>query len=181
MEELSLILRLCLGSIFIGTFVSKIRDFRSHIDIIRKYQILPENSIVFLAYIEIAFELVIGIGIILGFVVNLMSLLAAFLLSLYTLAIIINLIRRNTDFNCGCGGVLGDYKLSWNLVIRNVLLLFIAIFIYYMPHQIGTVDEYLKVKDISIMFNETVICIATTFVLIYVFIFILRGFIRLNN
>lgn len=181
MDELSLGLRLCIGSIFIGTFIDKIQNFISHMGVVRSYRIVPENILRPLVYVEITLELIIGIGMILGIMVNFMNLIAAFLLSLYAFAMIVNLIRGNYDLSCGCGGILGDSKISWKLVIRNIVFLLVVIFMNYSPHELGSVDTYLKLGDISVLYNESVLYIVTTFVLLYAFILVLRAFARLND
>jgi methylamine utilization protein MauE len=40
----------------------------------------------------------------------------------YGAAMSINLVRGRTQMECGCGGVAGDQRISWALVIRNCLL-----------------------------------------------------------
>jgi hypothetical protein len=53
--------------------------------------------------------------------------LAAFLLSLYALAMAINLYRGRLRIDCGCGGP--GQMISWALVIRNLTLAAVAIFV----------------------------------------------------
>lgn len=69
----------------------------------------------------------IGIGFLLGFATFYVIPGAILLLIIYTIAIIINLVKGRVDFDCGCGGLVGAHKLSKNLVFRNVLLIFVLI------------------------------------------------------
>jgi hypothetical protein len=44
-----------------------------------------------------------------------------------TLAVAINLVRGNVDIDCGCGGVHGASRLSWLVLVRNAVLILLAL------------------------------------------------------
>ena len=49
------------------------------------------------------------------------------LLAVVTGAVVVNLLRGRTHIDCGCGGPEGRQHLSWLLVVRNALLVGLAL------------------------------------------------------
>lgn len=77
----------------------------------------------------------------------------------YTLAIIINLLRDNRHISCGCGSILENDVLSYNLVYRNVG--FIIVYIWLFMYGKGLLLEK-SILEISVYFLVT-ICIILLF------------------
>lgn len=107
-------------------------QFRGILD---AYKILP-NSIVILAAICIpVLELSIGIGwlvlAVLFFQLSFIPLISIALLTIYALAIVINLKRGRNYIDCGCGfsaknssgNSTGSQQISSGLVLRNIILI----------------------------------------------------------
>jgi hypothetical protein len=84
------------------------------------YRLLPPGAVPVVARALPLAELAVGVGILLP-VTRVSALFAlAGLLSLYALAMAINLGRGRRDIDCGCGGAV--HPLSWGLVARNLVL-----------------------------------------------------------
>jgi hypothetical protein len=84
------------------------------------YRLLPPRAVPVTARALPVAEIALGIGILLP-VTRVPALFGlAALLSLYALAMAINLGRGRRDIDCGCGGA--AHPLSWGLAVRNVVL-----------------------------------------------------------
>jgi hypothetical protein len=122
----SLLASLALALLFANSAYHKLRDLERFEAIVADYRLLPS---VVAATATRALPLVeIGLAAALVFppTARAGSLFAATLLSVYSLAIGINLARGRRDFDCGCGGD-SRQPLGPGLLARNALLIVIAI------------------------------------------------------
>ena len=115
-----LIFRLTLGAIFIYASLDKINDPVTFSDDIRAYQIVPfgfENS---LAIILPWLELLTGIGLVIGVMVDGAALISMGLLVVFIIAIS-SAILRGFNIECGCGlkegEIVGTQKLLENTIL----------------------------------------------------------------
>ncbi|MBO1628368.1 MauE/DoxX family redox-associated membrane protein [Bacillus arachidis] len=118
------------GYIFVTSSLSKFLKFEQHYVTVHAYNIVPESTSRLFAWFDSIIELVIGICLLIGFALKINLIFSMFLLLIYTLAITINLFRGRTNIDCGCGGVVGDGKISNKLVFRNVIMITILITIW---------------------------------------------------
>ncbi|MBJ6950286.1 hypothetical protein JG666_23760, partial [Vibrio cholerae] len=72
---------------------------------------------------------------------------AVLLLLVYSVAISINLLRGRKEISCGCGGVLGNHKLSWMLVVRNLFIGAVSVILLMYPLSLGSLDQALKTNQ----------------------------------
>jgi uncharacterized membrane protein YphA (DoxX/SURF4 family) len=120
-DELLLLIRLLMASIFLSTAISKIKHFDDSILTIQDYKIIPNSFSKPFSVANILLEIVIGSLLLLGIIQKFTSVIGAILVLIYTIAITINLFKGRNDFSCGCGGVLESNTISWWLVIRNCI------------------------------------------------------------
>ena len=71
-------------------------------------------------------ELLLGIGLITGVGLPVVSYGSAALLLAFSATVIINL-RRGREIVCACTGVADEQPISWGLVVRNGLLILAAV------------------------------------------------------
>ena len=96
--------------------------------ILAAYQVLPEALVAPVAWITALLEITLAAAWALGWSLELAALATACLLSLYTLAIGVNLLRGRTYIDCGCGfGAHGVQQLSSRLLLRNAVLIALAL------------------------------------------------------
>ena len=100
--------------------------------VLRDYRLLPDALVAPAAWTIPSAELLIAVAWLAtwggGVPAAVAAVATAALLAGYTLAIAINLVRGRRDVSCGCGLTGGDREyLSWGLVLRNVLLLVLAL------------------------------------------------------
>jgi hypothetical protein len=103
-------------------------------------------------------ELALALGLWLPALRATCALGAAALLSLYGIAIAINLTRGRRDIDCGCGGPLGRQTLSEALVLRNALLAVAAVAaaLPVAPRALGWLDGWTlgaAVAAMTVLYN----------------------------
>ncbi|ENQ3108704.1 DoxX family membrane protein [Bacillus cereus] len=156
MNEIILILRISIGTLFLSSSISKLLYFSKHVVIVEEYKILPKKFTKFFSRIEVSFELICSISLILGLLQPWVGAILLLLLIMYTIGIIVNLCRKRTNISCGCGGIAGDHNLSWVLAFRNLFLIGLIIFLIKNETTFFSLQSFLIYKqDISLIFNHT--------------------------
>lgn len=120
----SITIALFFAYLFIFSAITKIKGFSDHVEIVTSYKVLPSLFSITFSLGFIAVEVISSLLIILRFHVVIGITLLGVLTFIYSIAILINLLRGRRDLSCGCGEVLGDHNLSYKLVVRNALIIF---------------------------------------------------------
>lgn len=118
--------------------------------ILKNYQILPEHLVSIVSRLVPFVEILLGLGWVFTWQIDLVSALTAALLAAYALAMGLNLLRGRTYIDCGCGFAaskqsgenVGMQQLSIWLVYRNLLLIVLALMA-----NIGTTARAFAVLD----------------------------------
>ncbi len=114
-----LIFRLSLGAMFIYASMDKINDPRTFSGDIRAYQIVPFGFEHFLAIILPWLELLTGLGLVIGVMVEGAALISMGLLVVFIIAIS-SAILRGFNIECGCGlkegEIVGAQKILENTI-----------------------------------------------------------------
>lgn len=140
MEELGLFLRICLSTLFLSAGLSKWNKIFHHQLLVEQYQILPKRFVPLFARAEVWIEILSGVGLLVG--ITHAAYAAGILLLMYTIAIIINLLRGRNHISCGCGGLAGDHTLSWWLVTRNLFFFCGALYTTAYGGQLFSVEAF---------------------------------------
>lgn len=120
---LAWILRASLATLFATAAAHKIRDPQSFIRTFAEYDILPRRFSASGAIALVAAELSIATGLLIAPRGIPVGFAAVSLLLIYSLAIIVNLIRGRLEIDCGCLGPASRQPLSAWLVMRNGVLI----------------------------------------------------------
>ncbi len=123
----SLALRAGLALLLTSAAVAKLRDIDGFTAAVANYRLLPATLARPLAGAFVSTELALALALWLPALRAAAAIGAALLLSLYGLAIAINLARGRRDIDCGCGGPFGRQTLTEALVLRNALLALAAL------------------------------------------------------
>ena len=115
-----LLLRLVLGLIFIFAAIEKIITPENFSVSIANYKLLPAEFINITAIILPWIELISGLLLLLGIWVKENSAIITFLLFVFTLAIIISLLR-GLNIDCGCFGTIYGSRIGIMKVVENIL------------------------------------------------------------
>lgn len=138
--------------LFLTTAVDKVIHFNKHLSYLSSYRIIPSPFIRPLLLLFIFTELFLSYSFLSINITFICLFVALGLLFTYTLAIVINLIRGNTNINCGCGSILENDRLSYGLVFRNILLILIVIVIFLIKFNID-INFDLFIRIWVIMFS----------------------------
>ncbi|WP_157721975.1 MauE/DoxX family redox-associated membrane protein [Tumebacillus avium] len=149
MDQLALLLRLLLAFLFFTTAWSKLKKMGEHIGIVEDYKILPKRLVKPFAKGEVYFELSLSLLLIVGIYQDLTALAAVLLLLIYTTAITVNLLRGRKEISCGCGGAAGNHQLSGWLVLRNAVLIVLAMIVYAVNTPLLSADALLSGYSIA--------------------------------
>ncbi len=122
------------GVLFLGAALHKIREFAQFRVVLADYQLLPSVLVMPAACTVVTLELALTLGWLSAlwtpFLVAPSAVVSAVLLTLYGLAVGINLARGRVHISCGCG-VPGannaDQPLSSGIVVRNLVLALLAL------------------------------------------------------
>jgi hypothetical protein len=125
-QALGLALRIAFGLILIIAALGKIRDLSGFSATVASYRLLPSAVAPIFAYSLPAIELGLGASATFGFSVTTTVPMVAGLMLLFATAMAINLRRGRTRIDCGCGFSGSGQRISWGLVLRNLLLVAIA-------------------------------------------------------
>ncbi|WP_229168243.1 MauE/DoxX family redox-associated membrane protein [Bacillus cereus] len=140
-------MKIGLATLFISTGIDKIKKFSIHQLIIKEFRIIPKNQIRLFTILEIFAEIFIGICLFIGLFHTFTLICAVLLLLVYSVAILVNLLRGRKEISCGCGGVLGNHKLSWTLVVRNLFIGAVSVILLMYPLSLGSLDYLLKTNQ----------------------------------
>jgi len=116
--------------LFLLAAIHKISSAAQFRVILQEYRILPEFAVGPATKIVPAVEVLLGIGWLTAASSVVIATASALLIAMYTTAIAINLMRGRVHISCGCnmaGTDDNDQRLTWGLVLRNVLLASLAL------------------------------------------------------
>jgi uncharacterized membrane protein YphA (DoxX/SURF4 family) len=130
--------RILFGALFLYTSVWHAIHAGKLLQSIKDYQIISGSLVPWSGLLFIAAEAGIAITLIFGYFVRPAAIAAAALLSVFTAAMI-SAIARGLGIACGCG--LGDTTVSWFDVVRDVLLIAIALLIAWRTEKEGALAE----------------------------------------
>lgn len=119
--------RATLAIVFLVAAWQKLHELEVFEAALANYRLLPEALLAPAARALPAFELATGLALVIAPFSALGGLAALALLLLVTGAVVINLLRGRRDVGCGCGGIEDEQMLSWALVVRNTVLIMLAL------------------------------------------------------
>ncbi len=105
---------------------SKARALTEFSGVVRNYRLLPEAAVVPVAYAVPVLEAATALALLLGPARPVAGVLALGLLAVFTVAIVVNILRGRTHIDCGCFRTALKQRLSWWLVARNGVLIGMA-------------------------------------------------------
>lgn len=127
MAPFALAIRTLISLVFLTAAYAKLRHWAPFQGVVANYRLLPDAMLAPTAYLIPPVELLLGATLLLGLARPWPELSAAGLLSLFALAMAINLRRGRRHIDCGCFQSALKQTLSWVLVMRNVLLALLMI------------------------------------------------------
>lgn len=101
--------------------LSKMRDLEDFLSTVRGYGLVPDPLNRLIVVVVPLLEFVLGTALLVGVLTHVVVLASAGLLAAFTAWLILALARGRT-IDCGCFSSSAPRRLSWRLVIRNVVL-----------------------------------------------------------
>ncbi len=117
---LALALRACMALLFAAAALHKLSDPMAFRSVLSDYRLVPDGLVTPIAWATGVGELLLAVAFLLPAAGLLPALAAAALLTVYSCAIAINLLRGRRDLDCGCGGP--PQRLHPGLLGRNLAL-----------------------------------------------------------
>jgi hypothetical protein len=147
----SLAPRAGLALLLASAAVAKLRDLGGFSAALAGYRLLPVALVRPVSVGFVTAELALALGLWQPELRVICALGIASLLSLYGLAIAINLARGRRDIDCGCGGPLGRQTLSEALLLRNALLAgaALAAALPVAPRALGWLDLWTLIGSVA--------------------------------
>jgi len=140
---IQIVIRFFLGFIFIYAAIGKISAPHEFAVAISDYQLFPDFSINFLAVFVPWLEMVCGFGLLFGVYIKENSMIYLSLMTMFTIAIIISLLR-GLDIECGCFGSEDSSKVGIVKIGENIVLIFLALFVLITSLNKQPSSTYLK-------------------------------------
>jgi hypothetical protein len=125
--------------VFLQATLHKLFDLTEFKGFVSDYRLLPEFLVAPVAYGLTALEITLVILCLVPAGREIALFLALFLLSIYSVAIAVNLRRGRVQIECGCGGA--AQKLGGHLLVRNAVLGIVALVPLLLPPQNLAVAE----------------------------------------
>src|SRR6266446_4111531 len=115
-------LRVILGLILLTASVTKLGDFRKCTEIVSAYELLPERTVTTTSFFILLTECFVGGCLFIGLLLPWAAFAAAGIFITFTGAVAINLLLGRNEIACGCFGSSSEQRLTWFIVIRNLVL-----------------------------------------------------------
>ena len=139
--------------IFIVGFWQKIKEMETFQISLEAYELLPTPGLKYSAYAIALTEGLAATLLLMEKTLLIGAIFGSIFLLMVTLAVVINLLRGNTDIGCGCGGIEDEQPISWTLVARNLILIIALTSVFFMgPSRILEPLSYFTLAIGSVTF-----------------------------
>lgn len=144
----SFLFRIIIGGIFLIAGLAKISDPVRFLLTLREFDLFPGGVIRFMAVYIPWLEFILGLFIILGILYRTSSLMLAFLIVIFTVAIL-SVIIRSMEIDCGCFGLLADSlkipdSADIRAVIRNTIFIGMCLYISFGKETLFSLEGYVR-------------------------------------
>jgi uncharacterized membrane protein YphA (DoxX/SURF4 family) len=127
-ESVALFCTTLIAIMFVMSGSAKLTNLRSFVATAVTFELLPHSAARLFGYLLPFVEIALGLFLLLNIYRTVLLGFAVVVLLTFSLGIALNLIRGRTDISCGCFGSLRESRLTWFMVIRNILMIGIAWF-----------------------------------------------------
>jgi Methylamine utilisation protein MauE len=139
--------RLVMAFIFAMAALHNMRDWTTYTAILRDYKILPRPAATFAACVFPPLSLVTAVILVIPAATLVGAGVGLAQMNVFTLAILINLLRGRIYIDCGCGGSKGQ-RLSIGLIVRNLVLVALLVAALLSPTR-GSIDVAVVVSVVG--------------------------------
>lgn len=115
--------RYVVAGIFTISAFAKLMRFHDFVAVVAGYRLLPSWAVPPAVVAIPLLEALVSLGLWTQALPAVSSGAAGALLAIFTVAIVVNLVRGRTEIDCGCLGPLLRQRIGWWMVIRNGVLM----------------------------------------------------------
>lgn len=146
----ALVLRLYVGGVFIYASMYKINYAGEFAETVAAYQLIPYWAVNLVAVILPWIELFSGLLLVAGVRLRSASVAIGLLLTVFIVAIGINLIRE-TPINCGCFHTI-DEPMTWKTLVRDLVWLSMVTHVYFFDSLLHLEKRFFRglAKDVTV-------------------------------
>jgi len=170
MPLISVLLRLALSAIFGVAGITKLSDQRGTQIAVKNFG-TPQSLAPAIAILLPIAELLIAAGFLMASTDGASALAALVVLTLFIIAIGVNLARGRTH-DCHCFGQIYSRPLGWPTLLRNMLFALGAIFVYWQASVAGSPDVVATLSALTR--NQLIVLIAVVVIIIALLVYVLR-------
>ena len=121
-----------LAALLVAGGVAGLRAYGDLPSAVDAYAILPAGAGRIVAPILVSAEMLAGVGLAFPTTREAAGLLCSVLLGSFSLAVLLNVMRGTTEFNCGCGKLLA-LRPGVALFLRNLMLCLVSVVVMLTP------------------------------------------------
>jgi hypothetical protein len=125
--------RLALAAVFALAAITKLRALDEFVGVVQNYRVLPEILVRPVAYGLPPLEAAVALGLLFAPTRMPAAIGAAALLVVFSLAMAVNLVRGRIEIDCGCFASALKQRIGWSLVVRNLVLIGLALLVMRSP------------------------------------------------
>ncbi len=151
---LALTAMLLLAAIFASAAMTKLRALDQFAGVVENYALLPAPLLRPVVLLLPAVELAAAVGLLVPATRPYAAAVLVLLLLIFAAAMAINLRRGRRDIDCGCHLGLLKQRISWPLVVRNLLVALFALVLLAggaVPRSLGALDWFTVLVATSAM------------------------------
>lgn len=148
------VLRIFLGAILLFAGIAKLTSFSVFIADVAAYQILPLGLVKPTSYLIVSSEITLGMALFIGYLSRGAGVLSALIFLIFTVALIIVLLREQPIVDCGCDNILFSLldKIglsvattpNWDIVIIDLIFVLASIGVVLSSQQGYGLDTLIK-------------------------------------
>jgi uncharacterized membrane protein YphA (DoxX/SURF4 family) len=132
MTEVAMAIRILLALVFFTAGIGKARDLTALQGVVANYRLLPDLAVKPFAFCLPVAEILVAMALVMG-ISPIGELTAAAMLTLFAVAMAINIRRGQRRIDCGCFRSAFRQDLSWMLVVRNTVLTLLILLSTFVP------------------------------------------------
>lgn len=138
-SSLALLVRIAIGGMLTVAGLVKLRGgYERFRGVLEGYAVLPGWAVSLVGHLVPWMELLIGASLLLGVLWPYAAIAASGLLTAFTVALAINVIRGRSDLACGCFGGIRSRPLTWRTVVGRGVMASGSLLVAYAPASWST-------------------------------------------
>ncbi|MFB5269180.1 MauE/DoxX family redox-associated membrane protein [Paenibacillus enshidis] len=155
--DLVLFIKLMIATIFLSTFLSKIKNFQSFVNTVGQFAPIRDKRILStVSLVVVVSEVVFPIMLFIPKYSLVSSIAIISMLNIFSI-LIVKKLKNKMVIKCNCGGLLGNHVISKEIPIRNsVLSLGLVYLLFAYPTSISVSLQQvvlMEITSISILFS----------------------------